>query len=161
MKKKEWIATVFFLLLDQGTKWICESYLSASFEVIPGFFQLEMVYNTGGAWSILQNQVWLFVLVGFLSLLLLASFKTEMEHLPFSSWIYSLLYAGIIGNLLDRIVFHHVKDFLSFQLFGHSFPVFNFADIFIVLGSFLFLLGLLRGEKNGKNCSRRRKKREN
>lgn len=161
MKKKELILTISLLGIDQITKFLAEKYLLSTLVIIPNFFQLQLVYNTGGAWSIFKNQVLFLIIVGLCSLVILSSFKKDMEHYSYVSLIYSFLYAGILGNLLDRIVFSHVKDFLSFTFLDYHFPVFNFADIFIVFGALLFILSIFRGEKSGKNFSRYRNKREN
>ena len=74
---------------------------------------------------------------------------------------YILLYAGIIGNLLDRMIFHYVKDFLKFTIFGYQFPVFNFADMFIVIGAVLLMIVLWKGDKShGNNQVSKRRKRK-
>ena len=59
---------------------------------------------------------------------------------------------GIIGNLLDRVLFGYVRDFFNFYIIGYDFPVFNVADIFIVLGVFILIISILKGEdSNGSN----------
>ena len=60
-----------------------------------------------------------------------------------------IILGGIVGNLIDRIVYGNVIDYLSFKLFGYDFAVFNFADIGIVVGVILLLIHFLVGEKNG------------
>jgi len=163
MKKKEMLLTVLLLFLDQSVKIIMENVVKGNvIKVIPGFFQLEMVYNKGAAWSILNNQILFLIIIAILALVLLAWIKKDFEKIKLSELAYPLLYAGIIGNLLDRIVFHHVKDYLHFYLFGYSYPVFNLADIFIVIGTILLGVVIVKGEKeNGKNISRNRSKRKN
>ena len=66
-----------------------------------------------------------------------------------------MLYAGIIGNLLDRAIFHYVKDFLKFTIFGYEYPVFNFADIFIVVGAILLIVAAWKGDIDEKNKRRK------
>ena len=63
-----------------------------------------------------------------------------------------MLLGGILGNLSDRILFGYVKDFISLYIFGYSFPVFNIADICIVVGVIILIISILRGEdKNGSS----------
>ena len=59
---------------------------------------------------------------------------------------YGMLFAGILGNLIDRLFFGYVTDFLNFYIFSYDYPVFNFADIFIVVGVLLCLIDIARGE---------------
>jgi len=63
---------------------------------------------------------------------------------------YPLLLGGIIGNLIDRLAYNHVIDFIGFKLFGKMMPVFNFADILIVVGAFLVLIGSDKNENRSK-----------
>jgi signal peptidase II len=63
--------------------------------------------------------------------------------------IYSLLVGGILGNMFDRIVYGYVVDFFDFRFFGYDFPVFNVADICIVVSVFLIICDCLRGYNNG------------
>ena len=63
---------------------------------------------------------------------------------------------GVIGNLIDRIVHHYVIDFLSFHFFSYYFPIFNIADIFIVIGFLLIVLEEVLGKYDENSCRRRR-----
>lgn len=152
MKRKELFLTSFFLILDLGSKYSMEVLLqSQTIEVIPNFFKLELTFNTGAAWSILENQLLFLILLGILSLFFLTYYKKSIRK----SWVrdvaISLLYAGILGNLVDRILFHHVRDFLSFHLFSYAFPIFNLADVFIVVGTIMISIEILRGECHGNH----------
>jgi len=62
---------------------------------------------------------------------------------------------GIVGNLADRIMFGYVRDFLNFYIIGYDFPVFNIADIFIVIGVGILIISILRGEDNNGSKSRK------
>ena len=68
---------------------------------------------------------------------------------------FAMLYAGILGNFIDRLFRGYVIDFLDFKIFNYDFPVFNFADICIVVGTFLVIFAIFRGEDN-ENSSRRK-----
>ncbi len=62
---------------------------------------------------------------------------------------YSLIIGGLIGNLIDRVVLGYVTDYLEFYLGSYAFPVFNLADMAIVIGVILLIIHEIRGEKNG------------
>lgn len=162
MKKKELFFTILLLILDQGTKYAMECFLhNGSVNVIPNFFQLDFVHNTGGAWSILNDYPIFLIIIGVVCLFALAFMKPTVRDSNLKSFSFAFLYAGIMGNLLDRIVFGYVKDFFSFNLFGYHFPVFNVADILIVIGAFLLILTIWKGESYGKDNRRTRRKNEN
>ena len=72
---------------------------------------------------------------------------------------FGLLIGGIVGNLLDRIIFGYVRDFLDFYVFNYDFPVFNVSDMAIVAGIFLLIIAIVKGEEvNGRDKGRRNKK---
>ena len=67
-----------------------------------------------------------------------------------------MITGGILGNLLDRIVYNYVIDFLDFKIFGYDFPVFNFADCFIVIGVTLLLIKSIKESINEYRSKRRK-----
>lgn len=138
--------TLILLLFDQGSKFGIERLLQNNvLQVIPDFFQIEMVYNRGAAWSIFNNQILFLVIVGFVSLYLLVKIRPDSSS-KLLNLSYSLLYAGIIGNLIDRLFCGHVRDFLAFQFFSYQFPIFNLADIWIVIGAFMLFIIMWKKE---------------
>ena len=68
---------------------------------------------------------------------------------------FSLLFGGILGNLLDRILYGYVIDFLDFNIFGYDYPVFNLADTFIVVGIILLIIAIYKKEDEYGSYSRR------
>ena len=156
MKKREVLVILFLLFLDQVSKFLIESYVQ-HFVLIPGFFKIDLVYNTGAAWSIMSNQVWLLSLLSIIALVVLTILKQGIKESKLKFISFTFIYAGILGNLGDRIVFHHVKDFLSFKILGYDYPVFNVADIFIVVGAILLaILFMKEGEGHDRMDSRDR-----
>jgi len=124
------------LILDQMTKTLIRLLpLGEQIEIIPGFFWLTHVTNTGASFSILtgKNGLLLWIAILFLGILIYNydSFRTKVERI-----IFALLLAGVIGNLLDRIFFGAVTDLFDLGWF----PVFNVADSCLVIGVF-WLLG--------------------
>ncbi len=163
MKKKEIFIIFVLVMFDQGIKFLMENLLlHGRIEIIPSFFSLTWVKNTGAAWSFFENQTFFLIVISFLCLIFLTVIKNTIKDGTLKFWAISLLYAGILGNLIDRIFFGYVKDYLSFTLFHYSFPVFNLADTFIVLGAFLFVITVLKEDScHGKNFSIRRRKSTN
>jgi len=137
--------------LDQFTKWLVVTRM-AEFEtipVIPGFFSIQFVYNTGAAFGILQNQTWFLVLVATVAAGVILYYLRRPEAkwgvLPLA---LGLLLGGTLGNLVDRVRFGKVVDFFLFYWKDYRFPNFNVADIGITVGVALLALYLgLTGEK--------------
>lgn len=145
------LATVA-LVVDQATKWLVMSRMAelAEIPIIPGFFSLQFVYNPGAAFGMLANQRWFFVVVTLVAVgaIFYYMFRPEARHW-LSRLALGLLLGGSIGNLIDRIRFGKVVDFLLFYWRDYYFPNFNVADICITVGVGLLILHLLlTGEKN-------------
>lgn len=142
------------LLLDQVVKFvvITNMDLFESINIIDNFFNITYVRNNGAAWSILSGNTLLLIFISLIALVLIYYYfikdkkLTELEGIS-----YSLLIGGTIGNLIDRIFHGYVIDYLDFKIFGYNFPVFNFADICIVIGIILICIALIGGELNDRN----------
>ena len=113
--------------------------------VIENFFVLDKVMNTGAAFSIFQGKTIFLVFISVLALYYIhKSIIVEIDD-KFGLLGGGILIGGIVGNLFDRIIYGEVIDFLSFNFFDYSFPVFNFADMFICIGVLLLIINFLRG----------------
>lgn len=157
MKKRNIMLVILLLLIDQGSKGIMEAILTGkSITVIPNFFSLVFVTNTGAAWSIMQGNTLFLVILGIIAIFSLIFVMPTIKESIWKSISFTMLYAGIIGNLLDRTIFHYVKDFLKFTIFGYEYPVFNFADIFIVVGAILLIVAAWKGDIDERNKRRKR-----
>ena len=109
--------------------------------VVPGFFNLTYVRNTGAAWGMFSGQNFWLSLLAAVMLLLLAVFRNRI--LPpgrMQGWVLGLLCGGIAGNLIDRIRLDYVVDFLDFHIGTSHFPAFNVADSAICCGVGLYLI---------------------
>jgi len=142
MKKKEIFLMCILLFLDQISKWGMDKYLNGNVvELIPNFFKLEMAYNQGGAFSIMNGKMFLLIFASIVALVFLFFFQKSVKDTVLKWISFAFLNAGIIGNLVDRIFFGYVRDFLSFKIFSYDFPIFNLADVFIIIGvGFLFII---------------------
>lgn len=152
--KKYFLPFVLFvsiLYLDQLTKLVTENWLTYrnSYEVIQDFFWIYILRNTGGAWSLFSGVDGIFMIVPPLALAFMVYFYlTSKDSQKLFRWALILLMAGTLGNYIDRLHFGYVRDFLSFNLFGYMFPVFNVADISLNIGVALLILEtLLEGKK--------------
>jgi signal peptidase II len=137
-----WVVALI-VLADQAAKVWAVVYLKPrhTLEVIPGFFQFSYVENPGAAWGMLAGrQVFL---IGFsIATLLFLTWKRRalFGSIPFGRWIFALLSAGILGNLIDRIRVNYVIDYLDFFHGSYHFPAFNIADSAICIATFSLLL---------------------
>ena len=120
------------------------SYVSenSSLTVIPGFFQLTRVNNTGAAFGIFRGAGIFLILVTLVSTtFFLGYLLVKWDQLRrIQRWAWTLVIAGALGNLHDRLIYHYVVDFLDFRVW----PVFNLADSFVCVGALLVFLGLMR-----------------
>jgi len=165
MKRKYWILLVFcigILLLDQWTKSMVVQRLPLyqRVNVIQGFFNLTHVRNTGGAFGIFGGEKGglgsiLFVVISLVAIgaivFLFLKIKENEKTLALS---FSLILSGAVGNLIDRLRYGEVVDFLDFHLSTYHWPAFNVADSAICIGIGLMALELLKGnQKKLKNSS--------
>lgn len=155
MNKKKFIYSISFIVLviDQIIKLTVVNNLTLhqEVEIIPNFFSLYYVKNTGAAFSILGNQTLLLVLVSVVCLILIKEYiKREKEFTKLSIASLGMIIGGTLGNLFDRILYKSVIDYLAFDFFKYSFPVFNIADIAITVGAALLLLSFIFEQKTKK-----------
>jgi signal peptidase II len=129
-------------VLDQWTKWlICRHVdIGTGFTVIPGFFDIIHMRNTGAAFSLLQGLPAAYRTYFFLSvtIIALAAIFIIFWKTKEGSWlikiVMTLIVAGALGNLTDRMLFNEVVDFLSFYIGRYRWPTFNLADTYISIG---------------------------
>lgn len=158
--KKIVAITSFLLLIDQGIKMLIDHIfaLNEPLVLIPHFFSLTKVQNTGAAWSIFEgNQLFLILISIFAIFFLYFFFIYKKKLTTFEIFSFGLLFGGTLGNLVDRIFRGHVIDYLDFTIFGYSFPIFNFADICIVV-SIIFLCIWYWRDEQCKNSLQRKKR---
>ena len=148
MKKKIIILSIFLLLVDIITKYIIDIKfnLMETKEIITNFFSITKVYNYGASWNILSGYRILLIIITILILIMLFYYETKFIINTRNIISFSLVYSGIIGNLINRIFKGYVIDFLDFKIFGWDYPVFNFADICIVCGIILLGIAIIKKE---------------
>lgn len=156
MKKMLYVIGIS-LILDQIIKVVVSSNMSLyqSINIINNFFSITYVRNNGAAWSILSGNRLFLIIISLLALgLIYLYFIKNKELTKLENFSYGLLIGGTIGNLIDRIIHGYVIDYLDFKIFNYSFPVFNLADICIVIGVILVCVSLIGGEIRDRDKGR-------
>ena len=144
---------------DQFAKYLTVANIPLFSDVpfIPGLLQLTYVQNTGAAFSSFQGQQWLFAVmfVIFTGVILWEFFKKPMPFTKLERWYIAAVYAGGLGNMIDRVRLGYVVDMIETTFM--EFPVFNVADCFITCGCILLMahLFLFNKEfwKDDKKCA--------
>ena len=150
MKKLFGIAFIT-VLLDQLIKNGLLFFMNygQSITIIKNFFNITLIGNTGAAFSILSSNTILLIIISVVVLNVLYFFFIKGKTLTdFEQVSYGLLIGGILGNLIDRVLRMQVVDYLDFNIFGYNFPVFNLADIVIVISMVLIVIQIIKGDKN-------------
>ncbi|ARJ51624.1 signal peptidase II [Staphylococcus lutrae] len=159
MKQQYYIAlsivTVLIILLaDQITKFIIRTQMAIgeSFEVIPHFLYITSHRNNGAAWGILSGKMTFFIIITLVILVALIVFYIKEAKRDMLMQIsISLLFAGALGNFIDRVRSGEVVDFVDTVIFGYEFPIFNVADASLTIGVILLLIVLLKDQnRKGK-----------
>ena len=147
--------------LDRLSKWLVETYVSAmdTYRVIPGFFDIVHSENRGVAFGFLNdsNNEWqttVLILFSLAAVIFVSAMLWRPERLDRTSfWGLALILGGAAGNVIDRILFGRVTDFLDFYVGSYHWHTFNLADSTIVIGSVLLLIDLLRPKRRAANVS--------
>ena len=141
--KNVYVISLIVVIIDQFIKAVV-SYNMHLYEVFPlfkGFLDINLVHNTGAAFSFLQGGRILFIIIALIVILLISTYINNNDDVDSKKiFIYSLLLGGIVGNLIDRIIHGYVIDYISFTIFNYKFPVFNFADSCIVIAVIIALI---------------------
>ena len=149
------LITLPLYVLDQITKFLVLANIPThvTIEVIPGFFNLVQVHNTGAAFGMLKDNNAFFIGLASVALIAVAVMARRGCFLDAPTRIgAALLASGILGNLTDRVLHSYVVDFLDVILpwYGH-WPAFNVADSCICVAAFLFLISGFTAPKVEKN----------
>lgn len=163
MRRKSLIIALFILIIDQIVKISVDSFLRMSeiITVIPNFFYFTKVYNNGAAWSIFDGSVAFLIIIAIIALIFLINYQKLFQENFRNILAFAFIYGGLLGNLIDRIVYGYVIDYIKILIGSYNFPVFNLADMAIVIGFILLIYAVLRGEDKNENSSKRRNRDEN
>ena len=147
-KKKIFLAIdvlliILLVALDQFTKYLAVQNLQDKppFKIIPGVLELNFLKNSGAAFGMLQNQKVFFILVAVLIIAIIAYVLFRMPDDKKYNVMHILLVliaSGAAGNMIDRVRQDYVVDFIYFVII--NFPIFNVADIYVTVSTFLFVI---------------------
>lgn len=137
-------------IIDQLLKYfvITKLVVTESIKVITNFFYITYIKNSGAAFGMFNSAGIILIILSFVALIGLVKYViTDKNITKVEAISYALVFGGILGNLSDRLFMGYVIDYLDFYIFGYNFPVFNFADILIVVGFLVILINLfIKGE---------------
>ena len=140
------------IVLDQVTKWLMVSWLALyeTVAVMP-YFNLTMAHNYGAAFSFLAQaggwQRWFFIVLAIVISAVLVVWLAKLKpHAKLEAISLSLILGGAIGNVIDRIVYGYVVDFLDVYIGSSHWPAFNVADSVICIGAVLLILDSFKSE---------------
>ncbi len=137
------------VLVDQLTKILASAHLKLgeTYPILKNAFHLTLIYNSGAAFGFFKKRAALFIFISVIAILLILFYAKRFgRNYRFARLGLLLILAGTIGNLIDRIRFGYVVDFIDLRVW----PVFNFADILISTGGILLICHLLSA--NRKSC---------
>ncbi len=151
--KKSILVVFIIVLLDQLTKYIVvkQMELYESIKIIEDFFYITSHRNQGGAWSVLSGRMTLFYVITVVVVVLLVVYLKRNPKMDKVQRLGILLYiAGAIGNFIDRVRIQEVVDFLDFHIpiIDYNFPIFNVADMSLVIGVGLIIVSLIKEKLN-------------
>lgn len=142
----EIIIIILILVIDQISKYLIQLYLSpvgSSLPLIEGVFHLTNAHNTGAAWGMLPGFRWMFIPLTIIvcGIIVFVMIRFHKKLCVFSRITLALLFAGAVGNLIDRVALSYVRDMFDFCLI--NFPVFNIADSSLTIGCILLVIDAL------------------
>ena len=142
------------IILDQLIKVLVIHFLQIQKEVIiiPNIFFLYYTKNTGAAFSILENQTLLLIIISVVFIMIIHNYIKKEKSINITTQLVTgLIIGGIFGNLIDRIIHKSVIDYLLFHINDYYFPVFNLADSAICIGALFLGISILKESRNKKD----------
>ena len=157
MKKKIFILSFIILLIDQLSKIILDKVLilGKSIKIFDKFLYITKVYNDGISFSLLTGKRYLIIIISIIILIFLYFYMKKFKENKRNIIAFALLIGGLLGNLIDRIIYGYVIDFIDFYIFNYNYPIFNIADVCICIGVFILLYSIYLGENNENSSGRK------
>ena len=151
----------FLIFLDQATKYMVASHIPLHFSIriVDGFFNLTHIRNPGVAFglfarSTLEHKVYFFIIISSIAIgaILVFFHQTPSSKKPVLFGLI-LIFSGAIGNLIDRVIYKEVIDFLDFYYKNYHWPAFNIADSCITIGVGYMIYDLFNPEGQQSSIS--------
>ena len=155
MSSQKWLSlSALIIVLDQASKlWITSHFAYGESLTVLSVFDLVLAHNTGAAFSFLSDaggmQRWLFSGIAIVASVWIVLLLRRHAAQTLFALALSLILGGALGNLIDRIAYGYVVDFLHFHWNEHYFPAFNLADSAITCGAFLLILDSFKEHWHG------------
>lgn len=148
-----YLVGVIVFIVDIGSKIMVANLMleDQSIRVIKDFLYLTYAKNTGVAFSFLEGNRLLIIVMTLIIVVLLIKYVYNKKMSLLEKISYGLVLGGAMGNLFDRIVYGYVVDFIDVYIFGYDYPIFNIADSCVVVGIMLILLVSFKNESSDKN----------
>ncbi|TDL98764.1 lipoprotein signal peptidase [Macrococcus brunensis] len=152
------VPLAFFLMAaDQLTKWMIVKTMNVgdSVSVIGDILEITSHRNHGAAWGMLQNQMTFFYIITLIVLVAIIYFyRSEAPFKPVMQLGLTLIFAGAVGNFIDRLFRGNVVDFIDTKIINYDFPIFNVADACLTMGVIVLIYEILVNEsKEKKNAN--------
>lgn len=132
------------IVLDQVTKYLVASQMTIgqSIPIIDNFLYITSHRNAGAAWGIFQGKMMFFYLITLAVIAVVIVWMTRLD-IKKDKWLMialALILGGAVGNLIDRVLYQHVVDFIDTYILGYDFPIFNIADSALCIGVVLMAI---------------------
>ena len=160
MKRRSLLLGLLIIFIDQITKLSIDNYflMGESLPIIRGFFSITKVYNTGASWSMFSGMLNMLIIISLAAFVCFIYYQDYFKINMRNIFAFGFIYGGLFGNLIDRLDRGAVIDFLHFKFGSYNFPVFNLADVSLILGFALLVISLWKGDdKYGIKSPKRRK----
>lgn len=153
MAARRWFAlAIVIIIADQATKWLASNLLCCRPPVaVTSFFNLVLAHNPGAAFSFLADQPgwqrWFFAAIALIASIVISVLLVQHAKRQSERWFcagLALILGGAVGNLIDRVLYGYVVDFLDFHAGGWHWPAFNVADSAISVGAALLIIDSFR-----------------
>lgn len=148
-----WLSALVIALDQLSKAWIINHFAFGESYTVLSVFNLVLAHNTGAAFSFLNDaggiQRWLFSIIAIAASVWIVRLLSKHRAQLLFALALSMILGGALGNLIDRLAYGYVVDFLSFHWGEHYFPAFNLADSAITCGAFLLILDSFKEKKHG------------
>ena len=145
-------AAAIVILLDQVTKEIIRKTvaINGKIEIIKGYLEISYAENTGAAFGMFRGQNRIFIIVGLAAIGFIILYYRQFKGNMWMGISLGLLMGGALGNLIDRVIFHYVTDFIRVRwwlMHLRWWPAFNVADASVCIGAVMLIVGMIKRSK--------------
>lgn len=146
--KKIFIIALIIIAIDITSKLLISNLMleEESINIIPNFFSITYAKNTGVAFSLLEESRIPIIIITILIIVVVFKYIYNKRIIIQEQLAIALILGGAIGNLIDRIIYGYVIDFLDFKLGNYNYPIFNIADSAIVIGVIIYIIINIKNE---------------